>query len=165
VQASAAPPGNGDVGDVSATQDGVAAAYCVDGCLTLHYALAEYGISSRVEALLLRVEGNGSHTLYGDRQGPCYNANGTSNGHAVLVTLQAGRFLDPTIQQYAEVPRPERGMLPLLSPLPIKDGLGDQPLERLDDPAVQRPRPGVHGRPDLLSHLASSQFRKLFPNR
>ena len=31
-------------------EDQAAAAHCVDGCLTLHYALAEFGIRSHVEA-------------------------------------------------------------------------------------------------------------------
>lgn len=43
-------------------QDDAATAHCVDGCLTLHYALAEYGNDSRVEAIGLEIEGNGSHT-------------------------------------------------------------------------------------------------------
>ena len=32
-------------------EDGPAAAHCVDGCLTLHYALGEFGLESRVEAI------------------------------------------------------------------------------------------------------------------
>lgn len=31
-----------------------AAAHCVDGCVTLRYALGEYGIDSRVEAIGLQ---------------------------------------------------------------------------------------------------------------
>ncbi|MEV6154724.1 hypothetical protein AB0L53_30730 [Nonomuraea sp. NPDC052129] len=68
----------------------------MDGCLTLHYALAEYGIDSRVEAMILEVEGNGTHSRYGGK-GPHYNANGTFNGHAVLVVPAADRLLDPTL--------------------------------------------------------------------
>ncbi|MFB4317564.1 hypothetical protein [Actinomadura sp. 21ATH] len=64
--------------------DDQAAAHCVDTCVNLHYALAEYGISSRVEAVNLELEGNGSRTLYGNED--------------------KGRFLDPTLQQYKEVP-------------------------------------------------------------
>src|SRR5215467_6343307 len=40
----------------SLAQDQAAAAHCVDGCLTLHYALAEYGIDSRIEAIAICVE-------------------------------------------------------------------------------------------------------------
>jgi hypothetical protein len=94
-------------------EDGKGAAYCVDGCLTLHYALAEYGIASRVEAVILDVEGNGSHTRYGG-DGPHYNVDGTFNGHAVLVVPEAGRFLDPTLQQYAEAPDTEAATVPLI---------------------------------------------------
>jgi hypothetical protein len=108
-------------------EDGKGAAYCVDGCLTLHYALAEYGIASRVEAVILDVEGNGSHTRYGG-DGPNYNADGTFNGHAVLVVPAADRFLDPTLQQYAEVPDTEAATVPLMVKL---DGasLGTAALE------------------------------------
>jgi hypothetical protein len=110
-------------------EDGQTAAHCVDGCLTLHHALAEYGIGSRVEAIGLSIEGNGSRTLYASRQGPRYNADGSFNGHAVLVVPDAGRFIDPTIQQYPEVPDSERAMLPLQGPLPASDGLGDQSFD------------------------------------
>lgn len=51
-------------------EDGEEAAHCVDGCLTLHYALAEYQISSRVEAVELQLHGNGRDTFYGSQQGP-----------------------------------------------------------------------------------------------
>ncbi|MFI6317113.1 hypothetical protein ACIBG8_06320 [Nonomuraea sp. NPDC050556] len=109
-------------------EDGEGAAYCVDGCLTLHYALAEFGIASRVEAVILEMEGNGSHTLYGG-DGPSYNANGTFNGHAVLVVPDAHRFLDPTLQQYAEVPETEEATGPLMARLPAGVSLGTAVLE------------------------------------
>jgi hypothetical protein len=94
-------------------EDGKGAAYCVDGCLTLHYALAEYGIESRVEAVIIDVEGNGTRTRYGG-DGPNYNADGIFNGHAVLVVPAADRFLDPTLQQYREVPETEAATVPLM---------------------------------------------------
>jgi hypothetical protein len=54
-------------------QEGHAAAHCVDGCLTLHHALANYGIASHVEAVAARI-GDGHHAAgYGDtnsREGP-----------------------------------------------------------------------------------------------
>ncbi|MEV0589409.1 hypothetical protein [Nonomuraea sp. NPDC050310] len=94
-------------------EDGKGAAYCVDGCLTLHYALAEYGIDSRVEAVILDVEGNGTHSRYGGN-GPHYNPNGTFNGHTVLIVPAADRLLDPTLQQYREVPDTEAATSPLM---------------------------------------------------
>jgi hypothetical protein len=91
----------------NAAEDGALAAHCVDGCMTLPYALAEFGIASRVDAVTVEVEGAAGRTRYGHTDGPRYNDDGTFNGHAVLVVPPAGRFLDPTIQQYAEVPDTE----------------------------------------------------------
>ena len=108
-------------------EDREAAAHCVDGCLTLHYALAEYGIASRVEAVGIRLEGLGSHhATYG--QNPRYNADGTFNGHTVLVATGAGRLIDPTIGQFDEVPSSRQGMLPVQAPLPVSGGLGERPF-------------------------------------
>jgi hypothetical protein len=110
-------------------QDRAAAAHCVDGCLTLHYALAEYGIASRIEAVTICVEdvrpGGRPGTVYG--QNPRYNTDGTFDGHTVLVATGAGRFVDPTIQQFAEVPA-RQGPPFLQAPLPVPDGLGDVPI-------------------------------------
>ncbi|MEU4229577.1 hypothetical protein AB0F17_35215 [Nonomuraea sp. NPDC026600] len=122
-------------------QDAPSAAYCVAGCLTLHYALAEYGISSRIEAVILEVEGSDSHTLYGG-DGPCWNSDGTFNGHTVLVVPEAGRFLDATLQQYAEVPNTERAGL-LMGRLPegVAFGAAVLPLDRGDHLVVYHPVP------------------------
>jgi hypothetical protein len=124
-------------------EDGAAAAHCVDGCLTLQYALAQYGIDSRVEAVGLQLQGNGTHTRYGDVFAPRYNADGSFNGHTVLVVPPAGRFVDPTLQQYAEVPHTEKAMLPVLCPLPTPNGLGDEPIgvDRGDHLVIYLPAP------------------------
>ncbi len=103
-----------------------AAAHCVDGCLALHYALAEYGIGSRIEAVAVRVGVDGRGAVQGER--PRYNADGTFNGHTVVVVPAAGRFLDPTVQQFAGMPDSGRARLPLLARLPAQGGLGDQPF-------------------------------------
>jgi hypothetical protein len=107
-------------------QEGLASAHCVDGCLTLHHALAHFGIASHVEAVAVRVGDGSSHTLYGER--PRYNADGSFNGHTVLVVTGADRFIDPTIQQFAEVPRTRAAALPMQAQLPVPGGLGDQPI-------------------------------------
>lgn len=107
-------------------EDGESAAHCVDACVTLSYALAEYGIEARPEAVCLTVEGPGSRTLYGGRQGPYYNPDGTFNGHVLLVIPGAGRFLDPTVQQYFT--ESVSGGLPLMAGLPAPSGMGDSPL-------------------------------------
>ncbi|SDM71707.1 hypothetical protein [Nonomuraea jiangxiensis] len=80
--------------------------------MTTH-ALVEYGIDSRVEAVILDLEGNGTHTRYGG-DGPYYNPDGTFNGHAVLIVPAADRLLDPTLQQYREVPDTEAATVPLM---------------------------------------------------
>jgi hypothetical protein len=99
-------------------EDQAAAAHCVDGCLTLHYALAEFGIGSHVEAITICIEraaaGSAPGAMYG--QHPRYNADGTFNGHTILVVTGAGRFIDPTIQQFREVPHTKQAMLPLQAP-------------------------------------------------
>lgn len=124
-------------------EDGLPVTHCVDGCLTLHYALAEYGIGSRVEAVALELDGCGTHTRYGYEDGPRYNPNGSFNGHAVLVVPGAGRFLDPTLQQFREVPDTEKACLPVMAPLPAGDGLGTTPIgmDRGDHSVLYYPLP------------------------
>ncbi|WP_327591418.1 hypothetical protein OHA25_60995 (plasmid) [Nonomuraea sp. NBC_00507] len=140
-------------------QDAPSAAYCVDGCLTLHYALAEYGIDSRVEAVILEANGNGARTLYGG-DGPHWNPDGTFNGHTVLVVPAAGRFLDATLRQYAEVPNTEHAAL-LLGPLIDGEGLGSAPLpmHRRDHLVVYHPVPDgqrdAWRGPPLIAHDAA----------
>jgi hypothetical protein len=122
-------------------EDGEEAAHCVDGCLTLHCALAEYQIGSNVEAVQLQLHGNGRNTFYGSQQGPRYNPDGTFNGHAVLLVPGAGRLIDPTVQQYPEVPDTEKAMLPVVAPLPAPGGLGSQPylVDRGDHQVIYLP--------------------------
>jgi len=144
-------------------EDGEAAAHCVDGCLTLHYALAEYGIGSSVEAVDLQLHGNGRHTRYGSKDGPRYNADGTFNGHTILVVPGAGTFIDPTLQQYPEVPDTEGARRPLLAPLPVPGGMGSQlfGIDRGDHQVIYAPVRGPQRQawrsPALTSRAADYQ--------
>jgi hypothetical protein len=112
-------------------EDRHAAAHCIDGCLTLHYALAQYGIASRIEAVTIGIldmrPGRGAaDAMYG--QNPHYNPDGSFNGHTIVIATGAGRFIDPTIQQFTEIPATRETMLPLQAPLPAPDGLGEAPV-------------------------------------
>ena len=112
-------------------EDGAVAAACVDCCVTLRYALAEYGIASEIQAAGVGVAAAGAEPeLYGPDGGlrPHYNADGTFNGHTILVIPAAGRLLDPTVQQFPEVPRTVRAAVPLIAPLPVLGGLGVAPF-------------------------------------
>jgi hypothetical protein len=68
----------------NAAEDGATAAHCVDECMTLHYALAEFGIASRVEAVTVEVESAKGHTRYGHEDGPRYNSDGSFNADSTL---------------------------------------------------------------------------------
>ena len=45
-------------------QDGHAAAHCIEACLVLHFALAEYGLDSDVQAVGLEITADNAHGLY-----------------------------------------------------------------------------------------------------
>jgi hypothetical protein len=127
----------------NAAQDRAAAAHCVDACQTLHYALGAYGLRSEIEAVRLRIDRDTPGTLYG--QAPRYNAaDGTFNGHTILIVPAAGRFIDPTIQQFPEVPQTTVSRLPLIAPLPARTSLGTQLIgvARLKYMAIYLPFPG-----------------------
>jgi hypothetical protein len=115
----------------NAAEDRQAAAHCVDCCVTLQYALAEYGIASSIQAVGVGIATPGTEPqMYGGGDGlrPHYNEDGTFNGHTLLVIPAAGRLLDPTIQQFPEIPRTARGGLPIMGRLPVPGGLGTKPI-------------------------------------
>jgi hypothetical protein len=118
---------------------GASITHCVDGCCTVRYALAWFGIAARVEAVAVRI--GGSRIVRG--QQPRYHLDGTFNGHVVLVATGAGLLADPTIQQFPEVPRTRAAALPLVAPLPVPGGLGDGPvvIGRGDHYVVYHPLP------------------------
>jgi hypothetical protein len=99
------------------------AASCVTCCLIVREALAVFGITSRVEAVGVEVENSHGHRrMYGHPEGPRYNADGSFNGHTVVVVTAAGRLVDPTVQQFREVPRRADTAMPLIAPM---GNLGD----------------------------------------
>jgi hypothetical protein len=56
----------------------------VDGCLTIKYALAEYGIESEIQAVGVSIAAPGTEPqMYGGGNGlhPHHNQDGTFNGH------------------------------------------------------------------------------------
>ena len=76
-------------------EDGQAAAHCIDGCVTVQYALAEYGIASEIQAVGVGIAAAGTEPqMHGGGNGlrPHYNQDGTFNGHAILVIPAAGRL-------------------------------------------------------------------------
>jgi hypothetical protein len=124
----------------NAAQDKAAAAHCVDACQTLHYALGEYGLRSEIQAVRLRIDRDGNPgTLRGEN--PRYNADGTFNGHTILIVPPAGRFIDPTIQQFPEVPQTAVSTMPLMAQLPARTSLGTDTLAvaRLEYMAIYLP--------------------------
>jgi len=128
------------------TKERCAAAHCIDGCVTVQYALAEFGIRSEIQAV-----GVGISTTRAAPprpgcaigQSPHYNEDGTFNGHTILVIPAAGRLLDPTVQQFPRVPHTARAALPVIGPLPVPGGLGTEPIcvDRADHAVLYVPLP------------------------
>jgi hypothetical protein len=58
----------------------------------------------------------------------------------------AGRLLDPTIQQFAQVPRTVKATLPVMGPLPVPGGLGTAPIgvDRTDHLVLYMPLPAPY---------------------
>lgn len=133
----------------NAAEDGHAAAHCVDCCVTVQYALAEYGLASEIQAIGVGIAAPGTEPqLYGGGDGlrPHYNQDGTFNGHTILVIPTAGRLLDPTIQQFAAIPRTVQSKLPVMGRLPVPGGLGTAPIgvDRTDHFVLYVPLPAPY---------------------
>jgi hypothetical protein len=128
---------------------GNAAAHCIDCCVTLQYALAEYGIASQVQAVGVGiVTGDGEPQMIGGGDGlrPHYNRDGTFNGHTILVIPSAGRFLDPTVQHFDSLPRTVGASRPVFARLPVPGGLGTRPfpVDRTDHFVLYVPLPAPY---------------------
>jgi hypothetical protein len=106
-----------------AAAEGHAAAHCIDACLAVHFALAEYGIGSDVQAVGVSILSDGPDYIFGVP--PHFNSDGTFNGHTVVVVPPAGRLIDPTIQQFEGVPQTARATLPVVVGLPADGSLGE----------------------------------------
>jgi hypothetical protein len=128
--------------------------------VTLQYALAEYGLAADIQAVGVGIVTAGTEPqLYGGGNGlrPYYNQDGTFKRTHHLVIPAAGRLLDPTIQQFREVPRTTQAALPLLAPLPGPAGLGTVPvsIDRTDHFVLYVPLPAPHR--DAWHHPALDQ--------
>ncbi len=87
--------------------------------------------------------------LYGggdDGLRPHYNEDGTLNGHTILVIPAAGQVLDPTIQQFAQIPSTVKAALPIMGRLPVLGGLGTEPMrvDRADHLVLYVPLPAPY---------------------
>jgi hypothetical protein len=128
-------------------RQGCSAAHCIDGCVTVRCALAEFGIESEIEAVGVSITaGRAAPPRPGCAIGrhPHYNEDGTFNGHTILVIPAAGRLLDPTIQQFPRVPHTALAALPAIGALPVPGGLGTEPVcvDRIDHSVLYVPLAG-----------------------
>lgn len=97
------------------SEDGHAAAHCIDGCVILQHALAEYGLGSDIHATGVAIMRGEQRVLYDHAR---YHADGAFDGHTILVVPEARRFIDQTIQQFTEIPSSPRNSLPLMAQIP-----------------------------------------------
>lgn len=84
---------------------GQPANHCVDGCMVLHYAYEQLGITAQPRAvdLVASDQRTGKRNLYG-RPDPFWSDR-QFIGHCVLWLPQSGRIVDATVEQYPEVRR------------------------------------------------------------
>lgn len=77
---------------------------CVDACLTLQHAYAQFGIRSEVTPVDLVVEGkDGQRIMHGTPQ-PHWES-GSFVGHVILYLPDSQRIVDPTVEQYPQIAR------------------------------------------------------------
>lgn len=86
-----------------ALSDGRAPAnICVDACLTLRNAYGQLGVRAELLPVTVAIQKKqGAGTLYGSLTPSWTGAEW--NGHCALVLPDSERFVDPTIEQFAEV--------------------------------------------------------------
>jgi hypothetical protein len=93
--------------------EGIPANICVDACLTLQQAYAQFGIASTVRVVdLVLKQASGRRRQYGSST-PSWSGpdNRVFDGHAVLALPGSGRFVDATVEQFEPVRRLNMGPL------------------------------------------------------
>jgi hypothetical protein len=147
---------------------------CLDACLKLRCAFQVYGIAAHLAAVQVGIGsvGEDPERLYERLYGPeraYFNADGTFNGHLVLVIPHPGVFIDATVQQFPEVAKTDLAEMPALSPLPSPDGLGNMPLlvRRADNDFLYVPQAGevesvIYRNPKVAAQMAEVRAAGLF---
>lgn len=139
---------------------------CLDACLKLRCALEVYGIAAHLAAVRVGIGsvGEDPKRLYDRLYGPeraHFNADGSFNGHLVLVVPHPGVFIDATLQQFPAVPKTVDAEMPAVSPLPSPDGFGaDNYLVRRTDndflyvPQADEVEGVIYGNPKVAAQMA-----------
>jgi hypothetical protein len=147
---------------------------CIDACLKLRCAFEVYGIAAHLAAVQIGVgsAGEDPERLYDRRYGPeraHFNADGTFNGHLVLVVPHPGVFIDATTQQFPQVPKTESALMPAVSPLPLPGGLSDARLlvRRNDNDFLYIPQAGeveslIYQNPKIAAQMDEVRAAGLF---
>jgi len=93
--------------------EGAPSNVCVDACMVLKHAYAQFGIRSEVRVVDLVVQQAGGRRWEFGTPTPSWSgeAGNVFNGHAVLALPDSGRYVDPTIEQFEVVRRLEKGPL------------------------------------------------------
>jgi hypothetical protein len=139
---------------------------CLDACLKLRCALEVYGIAAHLAAVQIGIGsvGEDHQRLYDRLYAPeraHFNADGSFNGHLVLVVPHPGVFLDPTTQQFPEVPKTDDAEMPAVSPLPSPDDFrANHYLVRRTDndflyvPQAEEVESDIYGNPQVAAQMA-----------
>jgi hypothetical protein len=92
---------------------GTPANICVDACMVLKHAYAQFGINSEVRVVDLVVEQAGGRRRQFGTPTPTWSGpdGNVFNGHAVLVLPDSDRYVDPTIEQFEVIRRLNMGPL------------------------------------------------------
>jgi len=84
--------------------EGEPANVCVDGCLTVGHALAQFGIATELRAVDLAIRDQRTgRGVFRTRPRPHWEGQTLVGGHCILTLPDDGRYIDPTIEQYPEV--------------------------------------------------------------
>ena len=105
---------------VAAAKEGAPQNVCVGACEVLRHAYGQLGVAAELRAVELTVEvPDGNMIVYGTLQ-PSWDGL-VLDGHCILWLPQSRRFVDPTVEQYAEVAR--FGLGPIVGPVTAVHGL------------------------------------------